>query len=381
MSTITSVHSSPSDVSLEFEEFDYCDSDGRLTGNDVSDDHRMALFEVLWECYKATDFLETLPFLAIGCQGGPPDEDKRPFLVAGAIAIWTDAINFGTAPFVEDLERDDPVEVNDDFVDQVSRLSQLVEELSPVGGQGHVEDVGQGDPVEVENDLTDQMSPIMSCLRVPSKEVILCLANLWPECEAICVFWDHIVVELFLMSRQGHSDRLQGLYEDTKMGPPLFKFHNGPLPNSQRTRVKDIKTNPKRLLKSTDCKMGDLFIFDSPAVGRQVVVCYGRRFTIGRKEAQSSESHGVAAGDKYVAFEQSVFLSNSPESFKKLHDRGCHSVFLQHSRASLCNKGHRTPTMMMEEGGDVGFVLHLDDLQFPDNFRNYPYIMFADSPE
>ncbi|KAL6923300.1 hypothetical protein FSHL1_000547 [Fusarium sambucinum] len=331
MSTITPIHRSPWDISLEFEEFDFFDKDG------VSHDYFDALMEDLCKYYKATGITISSPFLAIRCQDGPPDEDKRPFLVAGAIAIWTDATNFGDMPYVANL--------------------------------------GQGDPIENEDDFADQML----YRKGPSEEVILYLANLWPGCEAICELGNQLVVELPLVSLEEHLDRLQSLDEGIKMGSYIVRFHNGPLPNSQRTKIRDIKQSPQKLLKSTDYDICDLFIFDSSAGGRQVVACCGQRFTIGQKDAPDSKNHGVADGDRYIAFKQSAFISNSPESFKKLHDRGCHSVFLQYSRASLPNKGHRTPTMMMEEGGDVGVVLHLEDLQFPDNFKNYPYIIFTDS--
>ncbi|KAG8360666.1 hypothetical protein FVEN_g1411 [Fusarium venenatum] len=333
MSTITPIHRSPWDVSLEFEEFDFSDSVDASAGKEVSDDHYNALMEVLQKYYKATDVIESSLFLVIRCQDGPPDEDKRPSSVAGAIAIWTDATNFGDMPFVVNLEQGDPIEVEDDFADQ------------------------------------------MLYRKCPSEEVILYLANLWPGCEAIYELGNQLVVELPLVSLEEHLDRLQSLDKGIKMGSYIVRFYNSPLPNSQRTKIRDIKQNLKKLLKSTDYDTCDLFIFDSSAVGRQVVACCGRRFTIGQKDAQDSESHGVVGGDKYIAFKQSALISNLPKSFKKLHDRGCHFIFLQYSKASLLNKWHRTPTMMMEEGGDVGVVLHLEDLQFPDNFKNYPYII------
>lgn len=94
-----------------------------------------------------TELLETFPFLIIGCQGGPQDEDKRPFSVAGAIAIWRDARN--------------------------SDMNHIVG------------DIGQGDAIEVEDNLILQMDFLE--VRGSSKNIILQLANLWPECEAICV--------------------------------------------------------------------------------------------------------------------------------------------------------------------------------------------------
>ncbi|KAM0362293.1 hypothetical protein HYE67_005827 [Fusarium culmorum] len=342
MSGITPIHRSPSDTSLEFEEFDYWDRYGCLTGHDVTNDQHRALLEVLRKNYKTTELLETFPFLIIGCQGSPPDEDKRPFSVARAIAIWRDARN--------------------------SDMKHIVG------------DIGQGDDIEVEDDLILQMDFLE--VRGSSKNIILQLANLWPECEAICVLWDQLVVELPFVSQEEHCARLQSLPRDIGMSPyslRSLRFNNGPSPNSQGTRVRDTEPNSNEPLKSADCKIGDLFVFDTSGVGRQTMAYFGRRFTMGRKEAQNSESHEAADGVKYIAFEQDAFISNSPETIKKLLESGCESVLLQPSKASLGSKRRRTPKLTMEEGGEVGVVLYVDDLQLKNIDDIGQYIMYADS--
>ncbi|CAF3529020.1 unnamed protein product [Fusarium graminearum] len=326
MSGITPIHLSPSDASLEFEEFDYWDRCGCLTGHDVTNDQRHALLEVLRKNYKTTELLEAFPFLIIGCQGDPPDEDKRPFSVAGAISIWRDARN--------------------------SDMKHIVG------------DIGQGDVIEVEDNLILQMD------------------FLEPECEAICVLWDQLVVELPLVSQEEHCARLQSLPRDIGMSPyslGSLRFNNGPSPNSQGTRVRDTEPNSNEPLKSADCKIGDLFVFDTSGVGRQTMAYFGRRFTMGRKEAQNSESHEAVDGVKYIAFEQDAFISNSPETIKKPLESGCESVFLQPSKASLGSKRRRTPKLSMEEDGEVGIVLYVDDLQLKNIDDIGQYIMYADS--
>ncbi|CAG1995848.1 unnamed protein product [Fusarium graminearum] len=292
MSRITPIHLSPSDASLEFEEFDYWDRCGCLIGHDVTNDQRHALLEVLRKNYKTTELLEAFPFLIIGCQGDPPDEDKRPF--------------------------------------------------SHIVG-----DIGQGDVIEVEDNLILQMD------------------FLEPECEAICVLWDQLVVELPLVSQEEHCARLQSLPRDIGMSPyslGSLRFNNGPSPNSQGTRVRDTEPNSNEPLKSADCKIGDLFVFDTSGV-----------------EAQNSESHEAVDGVKYIAFEQDAFISNSPETIKKPLESGCESVFLQPSKASLGSKRRRTPKLSMEEDGEVGIVLYVDDLQLKNIDDIGQYIMYADS--
>nr|CEG03151.1 unnamed protein product [Fusarium pseudograminearum CS3487] len=163
------------------------------------------------------------------------------------------------------------------------------------------------------------------------------------------------------------------------MSPYSLRFNNGPSPNLQGTRIRDTKPNSNEPLKSADCKIGDLFVFDTSSVDRQTMAYLGRRFTLGRKEAQNSESHEAADGVKYIAFEQDAFISNSPETIKKLPDSGCDSVLLQPSKASLGSKKRRTPKLTMEEDSEAGVVLYLDDLQLKNIDDTSQYIMYADS--
>ncbi|RBR24569.1 uncharacterized protein FIESC28_02619 [Fusarium coffeatum] len=187
---------------MELEDFDFWDSDGYLTGKDVSDEQRNTLYNLLNKDYGATDVLESFPFLIIGCSGGPPDKKKRPFSVAGAIAIWRDAEHFDFRPIVGDL--------------------------------------GQGDPIEVDNSILDQIKP----LEVPSNEVILHLANHWPESQAISMLWTTLVVELPLVNQKAHRDRLRNLPSGIECCFLNLTFNNGPLPNSERNRTREIKPDP-----------------------------------------------------------------------------------------------------------------------------------------
>ncbi|KAH7267557.1 uncharacterized protein BKA55DRAFT_684827 [Fusarium redolens] len=467
----TSPLASAATAALEFEDFNFWDSEGFLTGRDVTDDQRAALHELLKEKYNATEFLESFPFLIIGCQGGPPDEDNRPFSVAGAIAIWRDAKEFNFNPLVGDL--------------------------------------GQGDHIEVSDAILDQIVP----LQVPSKDIILHLANLWPECQAICILWTMLVVELPLVSKEEHFNRLQSLPCDIDGCFLILRFNNGPLPNSERKRAREVKPNPKmyenqicdetdyvsldkkfypgtmigstdqhgslysavtagilvekegerrltcsfhcwqkhyekypeqfgnsdatatstfevlqgsnpgttvgfvrervgesdialaqlhdgvvfenkfmeieaapkKFLKSADHNVGDLFLFDSFAVGTQTVSCLGRRFTTGWKEDKPHPDlvapEGPADGVKYIAFEQGAFVTNAPEITKKpqIRDSVCGSVLLRCRNKSLGHKRRQTRQQTAEDG-EVGSMLHLADLQFRNSDDQIDrFILYADS--
>lgn len=140
--------------------------------------------------------------MIIGCQDGPPDENKRPFSIAGAIAFWVDADDF-------------------DFL--------------PVFG-----DFALGDPIQVDESILDQIT----LLEVPSKGIMLQLANLWPECDAISVLWDMLVVELLLVDHEAHRDRLKGLPSNIYGCSLRLHYNNGPLPNTQRKRTRETEPEP-----------------------------------------------------------------------------------------------------------------------------------------
>ncbi|KIL86385.1 hypothetical protein FAVG1_10214 [Fusarium avenaceum] len=457
-------------AALEFEGFSFWDDEGFMGASHLTSSQQQSLHKHLLETFNATEILESFPFLIIGCKGGPPDEDKRPFSVAGAIAIWRDAEDFNFMPIVGDL--------------------------------------GYGDPIEVEDHILDQIVD----LQVPSDNIILHLANLWPDCEAVCVLWTMFVVELPLVSKEKHYERLHNLPCSIDACPLMLRFHNGPLPNTERKITREVKPNPKtygkeicdetdyvklrnkfypgtmigsadkhgslysmvtagilvekdgerrltcsyhcwedhckkyperfgkadteamntfkvlqgnpgsavgfvrerlgetdialaqlhdgivfenefmetemapkKFLKSVDHNIGDLFTFDSFAVGKQTVSCLGRRFTIGWK-GSGPHPHLVQSGGgpvdrvMYIAFQQGAFVTNSPEITGKpqIRDRVCGSVLLRCSDKSRGNKRRLTQKTTMEEG-EIGGMLHLADLQFKNSDQIDNYILYADS--
>ncbi|KIX09744.1 uncharacterized protein Z518_00825 [Rhinocladiella mackenziei CBS 650.93] len=73
-------------ASLDFEEFSLWDHE--LHDQHLSAKHRAALSRHLSENFEVVELLITLPFLILRCNGAPPPPDKRPFSVAGCIAVW-----------------------------------------------------------------------------------------------------------------------------------------------------------------------------------------------------------------------------------------------------------------------------------------------------
>ncbi|KAG5749705.1 hypothetical protein H9Q70_007650 [Fusarium xylarioides] len=220
-----------------------------------------------------------MPFLVMECDGGPPHDP--PFSVAGAIAIWRDAKDFPFFPLV--------------------------------GNFAH------GDYIEVRDDIADQIVP----MEIPSKDIILHLANLWPDCQAITFLWEMLVVELPLVSVEHHVEQLQNLPSDIDGCSYILRYHNGPLANTENTESTCApEFNPvlEKLFRASDHNIGDLFLVDY-ATGVTEAVCYfGRRFTFGWKndtphdgETRSSHSEDSVGGVKYIASDQAAFLSNAPK--------------------------------------------------------------------
>ncbi|KAF5676492.1 hypothetical protein FCIRC_7051 [Fusarium circinatum] len=258
------------------EGFSYRDSDGSMT---APEDSFTTLDNYLGERYNIVGYQESLLFLVLECHGGPPDDP--PFSVAGAFAIWGDAEDGFFYPLVGD------------FAD--------------------------GEKIEVEDDIIDQMHQT----EIPSEDMILHLADLWPECQGIALLWDYLVVELPLVSAEHHSERLKDLPGGIH-GCFRIQYNNGPLANAESSRAPELNPDHEKLFRAADHKLGDLFLADYATGVTQVsqTVCYfGRRFAFGWKrdtphdlEVETSQSEDSGNGIKYIASDQAAFImSNTPE--------------------------------------------------------------------
>ncbi|KAF5556938.1 hypothetical protein FMEXI_992 [Fusarium mexicanum] len=254
------------------DDFSHWDSDGSMT---APNDHFTTLHKYLGGRYNIVAYQSSLPFLVLECDGGPPDDP--PFSVAGAIAIWTYA--------------------GDGFFWPV------------VGGFAYGEDV------EVEDNIIDQMYQT----EISSRDMILHLANLWPECQAITLIWDYLVMELPLVSKEHHLERLQDLPRGIER-VFMIRYNNGPLANAESSRAPELNHGHEKLFRAADHKFGDLFLVDYGAGVTQTVCYFGRRFTFGRRRDTphdlgegTSQSEDSDNGVKCIASDQAAFMSNTPE--------------------------------------------------------------------
>ncbi|KAK2124291.1 hypothetical protein NOF04DRAFT_1193982 [Fusarium oxysporum II5] len=292
----------------------FWDSNGFLTGRDVTD-QSANLHKYLWETYNATEYLESFPFLVMGCQGGP--SDNPPFSVAGVIAIWRDAKDFGFMPLVGDFTQGDEIEVDDDILDQIVRWKYL-----------------------------QRMKSFL---------------------------WTMLVVEMPLVGKEEHLERLQSL--PIAVGSCVFtlRFNNGLLPNADRIRAPEVKPDPEKPFRAADHRIGDLFLVDYAAGVTQTVCNFGRRSTLGWKgdalhnvEPRNSQGEGSSNGVKYFAFDQAAFVANEREIALS-----CASVPLPCRNESL--KRHQPQRMAAQECG----MLHLPNHQLRSSNRNERLILYA----
>lgn len=231
-----------------------------------------------------------------------------------------------------------------------------------------------GDVIEVEDDVIDQIV----WMEIPSKNIILYLANLWLACQAITFLWTTLVVELPLVSQEHHWEQLQDLPGDLEGSLNgccyMLMFNNGPLPNAEITRESELKPDPEQLFRPANHKLGDLFLVDFAAGVTQTVCYFGRRFTFDWKrdaphdfETRTSQSEDSVHGVKYIAFGQAAFLSNAPETAT-----GCASVPLRSRNESL--RQRQPPQSAVQECG----ILYMVNDQLKSSSRIDTLIMYAD---
>ena len=172
----------------------------------ASTEHNEALQKYLTLHYNVVIFHYCEPFLLLGCEGELPSKDKLPFSIAGSVAIWKTEDDTNFMPLIGwHAEGDDFVEIDPGMLDKM---------------------------VERE---------------VPPDEVILYLADyIFPDCIAISIIWETMVVELPLTSWEDFVRRLEALPDAIDRAPFLLQYNNGPLPNTERCRSATTPT-PKAL--------------------------------------------------------------------------------------------------------------------------------------
>lgn len=188
---------------LEFEEFSFWGEDGSLGLRNATHEQSKALENYLHKNYGAVTFQYSGPFLILGCEKELPPENERPFTICGLIAMWRP--------------------VDDDH-------------FEPLAGY-----IGGADPVAIDPGMLAKIKE----REIPPDEVFLYLAeDVFPDCIALSMMWDNLVVELPETNWDDFINRVKGLPSDIMNAPTLLLFHNGCLPNTERRR-REQKPDPK----------------------------------------------------------------------------------------------------------------------------------------
>jgi hypothetical protein len=205
-----------STAALNFKEFSFWNSDGRLATTSLSKEHRQALLSYLGEHYGVIAMIVSLPFLVLECEPDLPPEDQRPFSVAGAISVW----------------------VKPDYFNVYTVL---------------VGEKGRGPRITVSEDLAKDLKQMKS----PKQETLLALAQIYfQDAIAISYIWDSVVVELPLMDVDLFITHLEALPEAFSNANSNLAFHNGNLPYTEQKRA--VKPNatynkgPEAIVDDTD---------------------------------------------------------------------------------------------------------------------------------
>ena len=159
---------------LEFEEFSFWANDGSIVFANVTEGQRVALQTYLEEHYGALDFFYHEPFFVIGCEEDRlPPEDERPFTVAGLIAIWRKLGDMNFCCLI-----------------------------------GYF---AAGPPIKIDPEILAQISP----REIFPDEVVLYMADFaFPDCYAVTILWETLVIELPQMSWEVFQARLEILPEE-----------------------------------------------------------------------------------------------------------------------------------------------------------------------
>ncbi len=101
--------------------------------------------------------------------------------------------------------------------------------------------LGGGPAVDIDPEMLEKINPD----DFMPHDVALYLADyIFPDCEAITILWWMMVIELPLISHEAHLTRLEALPQYFENISIIPRYHNGPLPNSERRRERVIQPKP-----------------------------------------------------------------------------------------------------------------------------------------
>jgi hypothetical protein len=192
-------------AALDFKEFSFWGEDGQQISSNISPEHHKAMMLYLGNIYDVMSIYVAIPYMVLYCESEVPPEDRRPFSVAGLIAVWT--LSGGE-----------------------------MEEISPVNGS-----FGDADAAL---EIPAMYIPDLQGMKVPKPETLLFLAQeIFTDCEAISSIATNLVVELPAMEPEAFYERLQDLPSQFRGSSRIITYNNGPLPNTEFKR--HVKPEPR----------------------------------------------------------------------------------------------------------------------------------------
>jgi hypothetical protein len=184
-------------ASLDFDEFSFWDAEHRIMRS-ISNVHMDALVNHLRTKYGVVVLQESLPFLIVWCENGPPPPDKRPFLIASCIAVW-------------------------------------LNEGDPVPPDICVGDFGELDPIEIDVSIGDDLKSY----RMPKDETLFrVLTEYFPEADHIAYISHTVIVEFPHEDADAWYRRLLNLPSGFLNAGVSLSYTNGPLLTTELKRLK-----------------------------------------------------------------------------------------------------------------------------------------------
>ncbi|KAI9771651.1 MAG: hypothetical protein M1840_001866 [Geoglossum simile] len=195
-------------ASLDFDEFSFWDAE-RRTMHGISGSHMNALASYLCANYNVVVLQESLPFLILWCENGPPLSNKRPFLIAGCIAVW-------------------------------------LGEGDPVPPDICVGNFGDLDPIAIDDNIGGSLKPYSM---PDDKTLCRVLSEYFPEADGIAYISHTIVVEFPRSDEDSWYRRLLELPSSFLNVAVGLSYTNGPL---LATEFKQLKAPNPTTLKTIE---------------------------------------------------------------------------------------------------------------------------------
>ncbi len=131
---------------------------------------------------------------------------------------------------------------------------------------------------------------------------------------------------------------------------------------------------PKRFLRSEEQHLGDQYVIDSFATGKQRLFVYGERLAIGRRGREPRHNIWTPQGMEhlaplpivaYIKLEQKVCTTNTPIMNSKpyIRDGACGAVLLRVRRGKLDKASMKEAEKDVTARGEIGGMMHFADLQ------------------